>query len=55
MTEETVTISLSEYRRLQERDDWLYWLEAAGVDNWDGMDEAITMRREFENNQAKEE
>ena len=44
---ETVTISRAEYERLQERDDWLGWLEAAGVDNWDGMDEAIAMRQEF--------
>lgn len=44
---ETVTISRAEYERLQERDDWLSWLEAAGVDNWDGMDEAINMRQEF--------
>ena len=44
---DTVTISRAEYERLQERDDWLSWLEAAGVDNWDGMDEAVSMRQEF--------
>lgn len=44
---ETVAISRAEYERLQERDEWLGWLEAAGVDNWDGMDEAIAMRQEF--------
>ena len=44
---ETVTISRAEFKRLQDRDEWLSWLEAAGVDNWDGMDEAISMRQEF--------
>lgn len=46
---DTVTISRAEYERLQERDDWLSCLEAAGVDNWDGMDEAIFMREYREN------
>ena len=41
-----VSITQAEYDRLVERDDWLGWLEAAGVDNWQGMDEAISMRNE---------
>lgn len=43
---EMVTITKAEYARLLDRDDWLGWLEAAGVDNWQGMDEAISMRNE---------
>jgi hypothetical protein len=40
-----VSITKEEYDRLVERDDWLGWLEAAGVDNWQGIDEACEMRR----------
>jgi hypothetical protein len=32
--------------KLQERDNWLNCLEAAGVDNWDGYDIAQDMRDE---------
>lgn len=38
--EEMVTITQKEYDRLKEREDWLYALEAAGVDNWEGYDYA---------------
>ena len=38
MSEETVTISEEEHARLQDRDHFLCALEAAGVDNWDGVD-----------------
>lgn len=34
------TITLEEYIHLKERSDWLYALEAAGVDNWGGYDYA---------------
>ena len=34
--EETVTISLVEYKRLLEQADLLEWLETTGVDNWSG-------------------
>jgi len=40
-----VSITKAEYDRLVERDDWLGWLEVAGVDNWQGIDEAYDMRR----------
>lgn len=33
---------------LEERDAWLSTLEAAGVDNWSGMDYAISLRNEDE-------
>lgn len=42
--EETITITLKEYKELQERDSWLYCLEAAGVDNWSGFDLACEIR-----------
>ncbi|MEW5249929.1 hypothetical protein [Microbulbifer discodermiae] len=38
MMEEMIEIRKSELDRLRERDDWLSCLEAAGLDNWDGMD-----------------
>ena len=43
--EEYVTITAFEYKRLQERDDWLQCLENEGVDNWIGYDYA----REIQN------
>ena len=48
MNEETVTISLKEYNRLLDRDDWLSWLECAGVDNSEAWDYACEMKREHE-------
>lgn len=37
---ETVTISVDEYYKLIEDSCWLAALETAGVDNWEGYDEA---------------
>lgn len=42
----TITITLNEYTRLQKRDQWLKYLEAAGVNNWGGMETAQDMARE---------
>ena len=39
--------TVEEFERLKERDDWLSALEAAGVDNWSGMEEAIRIRNEW--------
>ena len=36
----TITIPKSEYDRLVENSNWLGCLESAGVDNWEGIDEA---------------
>lgn len=44
--EKTVTISKKEYDRLIKVDKWMDALEAAGVDNWQGIDFA---REEFLN------
>lgn len=48
LDEEMVTITKAEYDELLEAAAWLDCLEAAGVDNWDGIEEAIAMRREDE-------
>ena len=48
MNEETVTISKAEYDKLYDAAEWLSYLERAGVDNWDGFDEAIRLREEDE-------
>ncbi|WP_328934187.1 MULTISPECIES: hypothetical protein [unclassified Streptomyces] len=39
---------LAELEKLRKRDAWLSCLEAAGVDNWSGMEHAISMRNEVE-------
>jgi hypothetical protein len=49
---ETVTILKSEYEKLLERDEWLSALEGAGVDNWDGWDEAVALRKEWQEEAA---
>ena len=46
MTDEMITITLKEYNHLKELVSWLVCLEEAGVDNWEGMEEAIHIRRE---------
>jgi len=35
-----------EYEALVERNNWLGYLESAGVDNWDGIEVAIQLRNE---------
>lgn len=41
-----VVVPQKEYKRLVARSFWLSCLEEAGVDNWQGMGEAISIRRE---------
>lgn len=41
-----ITIPEVEYDQLCKDAEWLSYLEAAGVDNWDGIDEAINLRKE---------
>jgi len=48
---EMVTITTAEYDQLVEDAEWLSYLEAAGVDNWEGIDEAISMRSEATNDE----
>lgn len=38
--EESVTIPKKKYEELLEAYDWLVCLEAAGVDSWEGIEEA---------------
>lgn len=41
---EMVTITKAEYDALVEREKWLCYLEAAGVDNWSGWDDAMQLK-----------
>lgn len=43
----TVTISVEEYEELIESQVWEQALQQAGVDNWDGYDEAIQIYQEL--------
>ncbi len=44
--DDVVTITRKEYEFLLGREEWLSWLEAAGVDNWQGFDYAREMQDE---------
>lgn len=46
--EEKVTISKREYDRLVKDSEWLSCLEAAGVDNWQGFDDARQIQQDLE-------
>ena len=52
--EEMVTITKKEYDSLTKDSDWLGYLEAAGVDNWQGYEYAIEMRDEAERAEGAE-
>jgi len=43
-----ITIKMSEYENLKQRSKWLGYLEAAGVDNWEGVEYANQLRTEEE-------
>lgn len=43
-----VSISLREYAQLVEDQQWLYCLERAGVDNWEGYDFALEIYQELQ-------
>ena len=45
-TKPLVTIELDEYERLLADSRFLYALQAAGVDNWEGYSEAHNMMNE---------
>jgi uncharacterized heparinase superfamily protein len=42
-----ITISEEEYNKMLNRIMWLDALEAAGVDNWQGFDEAREIYKEW--------
>jgi hypothetical protein len=46
VSEEMVSIPWSEYEELLDRSAWLDALEAAGVDNWEGIDQAHEILQE---------
>jgi hypothetical protein len=46
MTDETVTIPKIEYKNLLEESKWLMCLEAAGLDSWEGIEDAQEMMEE---------
>jgi len=46
--DDEVTISKAEYDRLLESETWLGCLNAAGVDNWQGIDVAVDMLEELD-------
>ena len=52
---ETVTISKTEYESLVEDRNWLYALENAGVDNWNGIDYARELLGEQEDDEEDDE
>jgi hypothetical protein len=43
---DVIEIPLKLYEELQRRSEWLSYLEAAGVDNWEGYDIAYDMAKE---------
>lgn len=47
MPEETITITLAEYKKLLKDQEWLECLNAAGVDNWRGIEEAHELMEEI--------
>ena len=55
MAKETVRITLSEYERLLERDEWLGYLEAGGVDNWQGIEFAVELRNADRKKEGEQE
>ena len=42
-SKDSITISIKEYERLIERDNFLLCLESCGVDNWGGYGDAQEM------------
>ena len=55
MSDNMVEITEEEFDRLQERDDFLFALECAGVDNWEGIDQAYEFLREWREDSDLEE
>ena len=51
---EMITITKAKYKELMERSNFLYALEAAGVDNWVGYEEAQNLLEEWANEVIEE-
>lgn len=52
LNNKTVTIPQEEYEELLNNDLWVRALEEAGVDNWEGYDEAREIYRELHHRQG---
>lgn len=50
-SEDMIEISKEDYGEMQERLIWLDALEAAGLDNWEGVDLARDIMEESENDE----
>lgn len=53
--EEQICISKEQYDSLRERDEWLYCLESAGIDNWCGWEEASRIKKELDGEEGEDE
>lgn len=51
----TVVVAKTTFDRLEAAAQWLHCLEAAGVDNWPGCEEAARHRRELEEAKTRAE
>jgi len=49
--EQTVTISVAEYEELLDAAMWEEAFRSAGVDNWDGYDDAMTIYRDIKSDE----
>jgi len=49
MTEETVVIPVEKFNQMQADLDWLKALEAAGVDQWEGIEYAVDIYQVYKN------
>jgi hypothetical protein len=46
--EESMAITKEEYEYLSQRDLWLTALERAGIDDWEGCEDALELYKELE-------
>ena len=53
--EETVTITKTKYQQLLAQAEWLSYLVAAGVDNWQGIDFAYELKSQEDKFDKEEE
>ena len=49
MVDDYITISISEYNFLVQQSKWLGYLEAAGVEDWDGYEVAMELKDLYDN------
>lgn len=49
---EFVTLPVNTYKELLEKQEWLEYLIAAGVDNWDGIEYAFELQEQEQDRKA---